>query len=90
MSAADAIRAFFRQYRLEDKINEAKLRSVCDRVLGPVISKQVTQISFRNHTVSISVKSAALKQELEYQKSLIIENINVEMKKEIVKEVIIK
>lgn len=90
MSTGEAIKAFLKAYRLEDKILEAKLKSLCDNVLGAAICKKVTDISFRNQTLTISVSSAALKQELEFSKSTIIDNLNKELGTISVKKVIIK
>lgn len=89
MSSGDAIKAFLKAYRLEDKIVEAKLRSLCDNVLGAVICRKVTDVSFRNHTLTIKVSSAALKQELDFRKSTIIDNLNKELGTETVKRLII-
>lgn len=86
-SLGDAIKAFLKSYRLEDKINEVKLKVACNNVLGPAISKHVEKISYRNGTLNISLRSAALKNELNYSKSLIIENINKEMQQNIVKQI---
>ncbi len=90
MSVGDAIKAFFRTYGLEDKLMEAKIRSICDRVLGPVISKQVVRIAFRNGNLCIELKSAAMRQELEYNKTLIAGSINKELESRVVKSVTLR
>jgi hypothetical protein len=89
-TVGEAIREFLKAYDLEDRLTEAGLKAVCDQVLGPDISREVTGVSFRNHTLTISLKRSAMKQELEYSKSLIMNNINREMKQEIVHKVIIR
>jgi hypothetical protein len=90
MTIGEAIRAFLKAYDLEDKLAEAGLKAVCEEVLGPEISRELLDITFRRGTLTISFKSASIKQELEYSKSLIVTNINREMKKELVKKLIIR
>ena len=90
MSAGDAIRAFFKHYGLEDKIKEAKILSVCDKVLGPAIVRQVVKIYFRYGNLCIELKNAAMRQELEYNKTLMADNINQEMGERVVKSITLR
>ncbi len=90
LTAGDAIKAFFKAYHLEDKILEVKIVSACDKVLGTAISKQLETIRFRNHILTLSLRNAALRQELEYRKSVIMQNINEEMGPGTVTKVVIR
>jgi hypothetical protein len=90
ITAGDAIKAFFRAYGLEDKILEAKIISLCDQVLGQTVIRTVDKISYRNHQLTISLKSAVVKQELEYNKTSVMNQINSALGVVAVKQVIIR
>jgi hypothetical protein len=74
-SMKEAIDEMLKTYRLDRKLSEAKLLSGWERIMGPVLY--------------VEVKSAALREELSFGKSKIIEVLNAEAGSELIREVIL-
>jgi hypothetical protein len=57
--------------------------------MGPVIAKYTGDIRITNGVLYVEVKSAALREELSFGKSKIIEVLNAEAGSELIREVIL-
>ncbi len=90
MTLGEAIREFLKRYKLEDKIQDVKLQSVSKKVLGKDMARWIVKISFWQGNLTIEVNNAAVKQELGFHKTKIIDQINIELGSEIVKNIVIK
>lgn len=90
LTAGDAIRAFLKAYNLEDKMMETKILSVATSVLGDYVNNHLDKVVFRNHTLTLFIKNAALRQELEYSKSEIRLQINRELGTEIIHSLVVR
>lgn len=73
-----------------DKVFEARLSYLWQKVMGKPIAKHTTNISFKNKKLYISIDSAPLKNELSYAKEKIISLLNAELEKEIIKEIVFR
>jgi hypothetical protein len=88
-SMKEAIDEMLKTYRLDRKLSEAKLLSGWERIMGPVIAKYTGDIRITNGVLYVEVKSAALREELSFGKSKIIEVLNAEAGSELIREVIL-
>ena len=61
-----------------------------EELLGKNLMKYINDLSVKNGTLIIKVKSAVVRNELSYQKSEIIKKINEQVGNEILKEIILK
>lgn len=78
------------RYGWGDQLYEAKLASSWDNVTGPLIARHTKEIRYRKGVMMVKVDNAALKQELIYQRQRLKEELNKALKKEIVKDIIIR
>ena len=83
------IRKLLKTQKLVGRLLELDAIQSCEEVLGKELMKYVNEITFKKGKLIIKVKSAAVRNELSYQKSEILDKINQISKNEIVKEVIL-
>lgn len=86
----EAIDEMLKSYRLERKLNEAKLLSSWEKVMGGVIAKYTGDMRIENGTLFVEIKSAALKEELKYGKSKMLDLLNKEIGEEILKDIVLR
>jgi hypothetical protein len=87
MSVGDAIRAFLKRYKLEDKYHEERVAIVCREVIGEDLARWIRSISFHRGNLNIEVNNAAVKQELGFHRSTIKESVNKYFNREMVHQV---
>ena len=87
-SIGDAIRRMLSDYKLDSKLNEVKLISRWKHVVGDMIDKHTENLYIKNKILYIKLDSPALKNELMYSRSKIIELLNKEAGLEVIKEVV--
>ena len=63
-SIKDAMRKFLKEKNLNAKLNEHKLITMWDEVMGATISKRTSRLFIKNKILFVHVSSAPLKQEL--------------------------
>jgi len=73
----DAIAAFLRDYNLESKLNETRIISSWEEVVGKLISRHTNQMYVKDRILFVKVDSAALREELSYQRSKLVKKLNV-------------
>ena len=83
------IKKLLKTQKLVGRLLELDTIQSCEEVLGKELMKYVNEITFKKGKLIIKVKSAAVRNELSYQKSEILDKINQISKNEIVKEVIL-
>ena len=73
----DAISAFLKDNNLESKLNETKIISAWEGVVGKLISRHTNQMYIRDRILFVKVDSAALREELTYQRSKLVKKLNL-------------
>lgn len=73
----DAISAFLKENNLESKLNETKVISAWEGVVGKLISRHTEQMYIKDRILFIKVDSAALREELSYQRSKLVKKLNL-------------
>ncbi len=86
----EVLREMIDSYRLRGKLNQSRIRSTWEEMMGPVIAKYTTEIRVRNQKLFLTITSAPLKQELSYGKEKIVKILNEHLGEEFIKEVIIR
>ena len=86
----DSIKAFLKANNLEDKLMEVKVRPCWEKLMGAGIAGHTTNIALRNKKLYLTFDSAALKQELTYSKSKVIEMMNKELGEDAITEIVIR
>ena len=77
-------------YKLNGKIDELKIWSHWQEIVGVIIAKNTHKIQLKGQTLWIYVESAPLKNELSFHRTVIVQKINTLFKQEIVKDIFIK
>ena len=72
----DAIEAFLKENKLDTKLNETRLIGAWEEVTGKLISRHTNQMYIKDRTLFVLVDSAALREELSYQRSKLIKKLN--------------
>ena len=85
----DLIKEFYEQHRGSDYLDEVKLINSWPMVVGPFIASHTIDLSIKNHVLFVRVDSDALRNELNYSKSLLIKNLNEMVGKEIISEIVL-
>lgn len=90
ISLGDAIKSFLKDSRLNKGIQTAKLESSWESIVGKTIAKYTDKVEIKGQTLFIHTQVAPLKQELMYQKELIIKRVNEMYGENVVKEMVIR
>ena len=85
----DLIKEFYEQHRGPEYLDEVKVVESWPKVVGPFIASHTIDISIKNGVLHVRVDSDALRNELSYSKSLLMKNLNEQVGKEIVKEIVL-
>lgn len=72
----DAISQLFKQEKLDVKISQFAVKTSWKEIVGEVVARNTSEISFNNQTIFVGFSSAAIKHEVSFQKETIIQNIN--------------
>lgn len=83
----DAIEKFLKDFRLEDKLNEARLVSHWEKVAGRLIARHTLDIYVKDRVLYIRTDTPALKQELSYMKTRLVERLNKATGKEVIEDI---
>jgi predicted nucleic acid-binding Zn ribbon protein len=87
---ADAIDAYMKALRLDDKYYETKIRESWESSVGKTIAKHTTDLHLKRGTLFVHLDSAPLKQELSYHKDRLRSVINESLSKSAVLEIVLR
>ena len=90
MQIGEALKDFLNKSNLKAGLRAIQIESVWEELMGKTIARYTDKIQIINHTLFIYTSVGALKQELIYQKSKIIERVNEALHEKVITEVIIK
>lgn len=88
-SLGEVIREMIDTYRLEGRLNEVKVLHSWEKVVGQMISKHTVDLHIRNRKLFVKVDSPALRNELAYMSSVILERLNKEVGGQVIDEMIL-
>lgn len=89
-SLGSVIREFLKAYRIEGKVNEARLINSWEKIVGQVIAKHTVNLRIQNRKLFVEVDSAALRNELTYAREKIKKTLNQEAGEQMIDEVIFR
>lgn len=84
----DVIKEMIRTYRMEGKLNEVKVLHSWENVVGEMIARHTKDLYIKNHRLFVKIDSPALKNELSYSRTLIVEKLNEAAGGEVIAEVV--
>lgn len=89
MSLGDALKKFLEKSRMKQDIQALQITEIWEEIMGSAIAKLTDRIEIRDKTLFIHTQVAPLKNELVFQKPLIIQRINEKMGAQTILDVII-
>ena len=85
-----AIEEFLDSYHLRDKLNEAKVIAAWEKVVGEMVAKNTGNLHIRNKALFVKVGSAALRNELVFARTKIINALNREVGERVIEEIVLQ
>ncbi len=86
----EAIREMLSQYRLEGKLKQARIIEAWPEVVGDLIARHTKDIYIKGRTLFVQLDSPALKNELSYEKTTILNSLNASVGEEVITEVVFR
>ena len=90
MSIGDALSSFLKSARWQTKINEIRIQGEWEKIMGATIARYTRSVQLKDGVLVITTDVAPLKQELQFGKQQIINNVNEYFKEKVVTDVVIK
>ena len=87
---SEALKMFIEAHKLQKGIDQIQVRDAWIRLMGKGVNKYTTAIRLRNHTLTISLSSSVLREELGYGKQKIIALLNEELGKDLIKTLLLQ
>ncbi len=89
LSLQDALKDFLNKSKLKSGIQAVQIEEIWEEIMGKTIAKYTDSIKIIGQTLYISSTVAPLKNELLYQKEIIIERVNKELGENVINKVVI-
>lgn len=86
----EAISEMMRTYRLQGKMDEVRLLDGWENIMGPVIARYTRKIHIDNRVLYVELNSAALRQELLYGKTKMIQMLNEAAGSEVIDDIVLR
>ena len=88
-SLGDVIKQLLETYNLKSGLNEHKLLSAWDKVMGKTISSRTDQIFIKDSKLYVRFSSAVLKNEISYNREKVIDLLNKEVGDTVISELVL-
>jgi len=86
----DAIKDMLKLYRLDEKIDEHKLIRSWEKAVGPMIARHTTDIHISNKKLVVTIDSAAVRQELSYERTKVVQDLNAMIGSQVIEEMVLR
>lgn len=83
----DILNQLMEEYQLNARLRQMRIQKIWTRIVGQYAASQTEEITFKNGKLAVTLKSAALRNELSFAKSKIIKNINRMLGEEAVQDI---
>lgn len=83
----EVIEELLSAYRIEDKVNEAKVIGLWDKVVGKMIARETTHLNIKNKILYVKLNSPALRQELGFAREKLVKMLNKEAGSEVISDI---
>ena len=89
ISLGDAVKKFLESSRIKNQIQSLSIDDHWEKIMGKTIANYTDKIEIRNKTLFIYTTVAPLKNELVFQKDLIIQRVNEQIGADSIIEVVV-
>ena len=87
---SDLIKGVMSNPRIKKKMDELDVIEVWEDLLGKNLTKYVKDTKIYNKVLYVQLNSSTLRNELKFQKTEMIENINKQLGKSLIKDIVFK
>lgn len=89
-SVGDVLKQFMQENRLQPGIDKMDVRDAWKSLMGNGVNNYTREIMLKGTTLYVELTSAVLREELSYGKAKIIKMLNEELKREVVKDIVLR
>lgn len=89
-SLSEALNAFIKENKLQKGMDKVMVREAWEKIMDNGVNNYTTSVELRNNTLFVSLSSSVLREELSHGKSKIIDMLNEELKKDLVKSIVLR
>ncbi len=89
-SLSEALNEFIKENKLQKGIDKVMVRKAWEKIMDNGVNNYTTAVELRNDTLFVSLSSSVLREELSHGKSRIIDMINEELNKDLVKNIVLR
>ncbi|PZR22261.1 MAG: DUF721 domain-containing protein [Flavobacterium psychrophilum] len=89
-SVGDVLKQFMQENKLQPGMDKIDVREAWKNLMGNGVNNYTREIMLKGTTLYVELTSAVLREELSYGKAKIIKMINEELKREVVKDVVLR
>ena len=90
LTLKEAIKELLDAYRLKDKLTETQLIHAWDKVVGKMCAQHTKWLYINKKVLYVELDSPALRHELSYAKTKIMEMLHKEVGEEVIKDIVFK
>lgn len=84
----ELLKRAYRRLDMEEAVTELEVKGVYEKVVGDLISRLTWKVTFKDGTLALSVASPALRHELWYRRDSLVEKINEQLGRRVVKKIV--
>jgi hypothetical protein len=89
-SISDALKYFVTKSKLSNGLRAAQIEELWETLMGKTIAKYTEKIEIINHTLFIKTHIGPLKNELLFQKTLIMQRVNEAFGEKVITDIVIQ
>jgi len=90
MSISDALKEFVEVNRLEKGLDKVNVADAWAKLMGNGVNNYTSSVSLERETLYVQLTSSVLREELSYGKQKIIDMLNEDLGKEIIKKLVLR
>ena len=90
ISISDALKEFVETNKLEKGLDKVNVADAWAKLMGNGVNNYTTSVNLERETLYIQLSSSVLREELSYGKQKIINILNEELGKEIIKKLVLR
>ncbi len=90
VSIGDVLKDFVETNNLDKGLNKVQVVDVWNAMMGPAIQKYTTGIKLERETLYVQLSSSVLREELSYGKQKIVDMLNEELGRVLIKELVLR
>jgi len=84
----EAIQRLISSYRMDEKLGEVQIVNCWEKVVGKMITKHTQKLYVKKKKLFVKLDSPALKEELSFSKSKIVNMLNKEVNAKVIEDIV--